>query len=42
MAARMRFESATLWMEGTELTTEAPCPSVMLEERLLRKNDGQV
>jgi len=26
MAARMGFEHANLWMQGTELTTEPPCP----------------
>ena len=28
MAARVGLESATLWTQSTELTTEPPCPTI--------------
>ena len=30
VAAKVRFKPATLWMQGTELTTEPPHPTSLL------------
>ena len=29
LAARVGFEPATLWTQGSELTTEPPCPTMI-------------
>ena len=40
VAARVEFEPATLWTQGTELTTEPPCPTPIEEKSVDVVIDG--